>query len=296
MKPGFYPGMTAEDYHADPCLAPSLSASIAHILISQSPRHAWTAHPKLNPEYERELDGKFDLGTAVHALLLEGEQVFEIVNATDWRTKVAQEARAAIREAGKIPLLVEQAERVGQMAKAAREQLKAFSPIPFTGGRPEETVIWQEPNAIWCRSRLDYILSDETHIWDYKSTEGSAHPEAWTRGPLFANGYMIQAAFYRRGVQMVGGPEPEFDFVVQEAYPPYALSVIGLGPDVLTLGTKQVLRAIELWGECLQTGVWPAYPTAVCSAQLPPWIEAAWMAREEREITEKGPLPVTEEL
>lgn len=284
MNPGFYPNMTAETYHADPAPEPSLSASIAHILLSQSPRHAWTAHPKLNPDYEREVDGKFDLGTAVHALLLEGEQVFELVNATDWRTKAAQEARDAIRAAGKIPLLTDQAETVGEMAKAAREQLKAFAPVPFTDGRPEESLVWQEANGVWCRARLDWIATDETRIWDYKSTGGSAHPEAWTRGPLFANGYDIQAAFYRRGVQMVGGPEPEFTFVVQETYPPYALSVIGLGPDVVTLATKKVLAAIELWGACLKEKVWPAYPAQVCSAGLPPWEEARWMEREYREM------------
>jgi len=31
---------TADVYHADPCPKPSLSASIAHILCSQSPAHA----------------------------------------------------------------------------------------------------------------------------------------------------------------------------------------------------------------------------------------------------------------
>ena len=287
FDPGFHDDISADTYHADPCPAPSLSASLAHILLSQSPRHAWTAHPRLNPAFERETDTRFDLGTAVHALLLEGEHVFEMVNADDWRTKAAQEARDRIRAAGKIPLLVEQAEAVGQMAKAARMQLAAFDPpVPFTEGRPEETLIWQEDNGIWCRARLDWIARDESRIEDYKTTSGSAQPDAWTRGPLFANGYAIQAAFYARGVTRLAGrraPEPDFRFVVQETFPPYALSVIGLGPDVWHFATKQVQWAIKLWGECLETNVWPAYPVAVCSAQLPPWIEAAWVEREHHE-------------
>jgi hypothetical protein len=40
---------TAVDYHADPCPEPSLSAHIAALLCARSPRHAWAAHPKLNP-------------------------------------------------------------------------------------------------------------------------------------------------------------------------------------------------------------------------------------------------------
>src|SRR5262245_50563917 len=73
--PGIYDIPLAE-YLADPCPAPSLSASIAHILLSQSPRHAWEAHPRLNPHYEPEEAEAFDLGTAAHAYLLEGAEVF----------------------------------------------------------------------------------------------------------------------------------------------------------------------------------------------------------------------------
>ena len=53
MKPGIY-GMSEDCYHADPADAPSLSASIAKILIAETPLHAWTAHPKLNPNFVRE--------------------------------------------------------------------------------------------------------------------------------------------------------------------------------------------------------------------------------------------------
>ena len=41
--PGVY-DMPAEDYHADPCLEPSLSASIAKTMIFDTPWHVWTKH------------------------------------------------------------------------------------------------------------------------------------------------------------------------------------------------------------------------------------------------------------
>ena len=34
-KPGIYKGMLSDDYFADPCITPSLSQSIAKILIEQ---------------------------------------------------------------------------------------------------------------------------------------------------------------------------------------------------------------------------------------------------------------------
>jgi hypothetical protein len=287
LTPGIYTGLAAEEYHADPCPEPSLSASIAQVLLAQSPAHARTQHPRLNPLFVREDEARFDLGTAVHAFLLEGATRFTVVAATDWRTKAAQEQRARIRAEGKIPLLAEQAGRVEEMAAAARDQLSFYSPRPFAAGDPEVTLVWQEPNGIRCRARLDWLTPDRRWIWDYKSTEGSAHPEAWTRGPLFSLGYDVQAAFYRRGVQVLTGIEPDFGFVVQETYAPYALSVIGLGPDVLVLGEKKRLRAVELWGKCLESGTWPGYPAQVCTAELPPWVEAQWMAREYHEIGEE---------
>jgi hypothetical protein len=63
--------MSLEDYLADPCPEPSLNASIAEILLRQSPLHARDAHPRFT-HVRREHSDAFDLGMAVHALVLEG--------------------------------------------------------------------------------------------------------------------------------------------------------------------------------------------------------------------------------
>jgi len=61
------------NYHLDKSNnPPSLSRSVAHILLTQTPYHAWLAHPRLNPDYMPDEDSKFDIGTATHAMLLEG--------------------------------------------------------------------------------------------------------------------------------------------------------------------------------------------------------------------------------
>ena len=102
-EPGVY-AIAAEEYHQDPCPAPSLSASIANILLTQSPQHAWCAHPKLNPHYQREERETLDLGTAAHAYLLQGSTDFEVIAAPDWRTTAAKKAREAARATGKVPI------------------------------------------------------------------------------------------------------------------------------------------------------------------------------------------------
>ena len=141
MKPGIYT-MTAEDYHADKIASrPSLSASMAHLLCTSSPAHAWVAHPKLNPAFERHEEEKFDVGTVAHALLLQGEDVAVVVDAPDWRTNAAKEERDAARAAGQIPLLAKHWDAVRAMVAATRQQLDKIDTTPalFTDGKPEVT-------------------------------------------------------------------------------------------------------------------------------------------------------------
>ena len=44
------------EYHADPCPAPSLSRSIAKLLVERSPAHAYAAHPRLGGPRNRAID------------------------------------------------------------------------------------------------------------------------------------------------------------------------------------------------------------------------------------------------
>lgn len=273
-------------YHADPAETPSLSSSIAHTLCTGSPAHAWTQHPRLNPEFERIEDGKFDVGTAAHALLLQGEQIAEVIDADDWRTNAAKDQRDEARAAGRVPLLAHQWQEVQAMVQAARRQLDALKITPplFRDGKPEQAIVWREPAAgISCRALIDWLHDDFSAIDDYKTTGGSADPEPWTTRTLFQIGADIQVAFYLRGIKALTGEEPEWRYVVQETFPPYALSVISLGPDVLAVADAKVQYAIAKWAACLEADFWPGYPTQVCFAQLPGWIEEQWMTREARE-------------
>ena len=47
--PGVYQ-LDALAYHADPCPVPSLSAGVAHTLLTQSPLHAKYCHPRLTAQ------------------------------------------------------------------------------------------------------------------------------------------------------------------------------------------------------------------------------------------------------
>lgn len=280
-------------YHADPAPEPSLSSSIAHILLQQSPLHAKAAHPRLTPGVVSGEAKHFDLGKLCHALLLEGIDKAHVIQATrkegtgknridtggpvtDYRTNEAKQERDEARAAGKCPILAHELADVTAMMKACREQLDAHSEASnaFSRGTPEQTLVWQEANGIWCRARLDWLHLIDAIVDDFKSTGISANPDMISR-TMWTNGWPIQAAFYTRGFKAVFGQnlEPLFRFVVQEAYAPFALSVISLDPSAQAFADAKVAKAIRIWGECLTSGIWPGYPDRIAYAEVPAWMD-----------------------
>lgn len=284
MKPGIHT-LSADAYHADPCDTPSLTASVAKLLVEASPAHAREAHPRLRTAPpKREDESKFDVGKAAHKLLLEGESVIEIVPFDDWRKSDAKLARDEARAAGRIPMLTSQSVEVYAMVNAVREQLAALDvdPIPFTDGLPEQTLIWEEQGVL-CRCRFDWLRTDYTVCDDLKTTSRYANPDAWQRGPLYDHGCDLQAAMYLRGLRAVTGVEARWRWVVVETAPPYALSVVAPTAAVLAIGDAKLDMALAKWRTCLETSEWPAYPRTVVDADLPAWIESRWLEREARE-------------
>jgi hypothetical protein len=272
-KPGLYQ-MPLIEYIADPCPEPSLSASVAHKLITASPIHSFIYHPRLNPGGAREESTKMDLGTICHGILLEGDESrLVIIEADDYRTKVAQETRDAARLAGLVPVLAGKMGQVREIVEAAKSHIAnselkdAFTP---TAGKPEQTIVWQE-GGVWLRSRPDWLTNDHRLILDYKTTAGSAEPTAWTR-TLLGNGNDLQAAMGLRGIHALDPKAGcQFVFLVQEQDPPYAMSFVGLSPAFLEMAEHKLTRAIRLWGDCTLTNTWPGYPSRVAWVEPPAW-------------------------
>lgn len=277
LEPGIYDELPAEEYHADPA-PPSLSAHIAHLMISRSPLHAWAAHPQLNPNFKRVEKDHFDLGTVAHTLLLGEENRCHVVEANDWRKQDARDVRDKARANGLTPILRKHWDELEAMVSAVKPQLAAYEADPplLCDGRPEQTLIWQE-DGVTLRARADWLRDDFTVIDDLKTTSTSGHPAEWARRRLWDIGADIQAAMYLRGLRVLQGGEPDFRLIVVELDPPYAVSVVSLAPDALALANDKVEWAIAKWRECLRNDDWPAYTRQIAYAETPTWEETRWM-------------------
>lgn len=262
--------ITHEEYHKDPCDFPSLSRGTILDLLFRSPLHAWANHPKLNPLFQKEENGKFDIGQAAHAWFLEGVNKIFIIEADDWRTKEAKNKRDEARINNQIPLLEKQADQVRNMVDIAKNRLNHSELSGLFDKRDAElTYIWNE-GPTWCRAMVDMISKDRKFILDYKTTGVSANPEDFIR-VILSHGYDVQESFYRRGVKNIEGTDPKFIFMVQENEPPYQCSFVGLSPEFQNLGESKVVRGLDLWRTCILTGEWPGYPKQVCWVDPPPW-------------------------
>ena len=282
MTPGIY-NLSSDEYHRDPAQTASLSSSIAKILLDQSPAHAWLAHPRLNPNFAREENGRFDLGSAAHLMLLERrEDKIVRVQTDDWRTKAAKEARATAQANGQYAVLERQYADIVAMCQVAQDYLLTteLGDILATGDS-ERTVLWQE-GEMWCRARPDMLSADKRIMLDYKST-GSAAPDEIAK-QIGRMGYDLQAEFYTRGLAAVGH-EVAFVFLFQEITPPYACSLISLANAYREVGQLKVNRALNIWERSITADNWPSYDTRILYAEPPPWL----LIQAEESTTQEEP-------
>jgi hypothetical protein len=212
-------------------------------------------------------------GTAVHQLLLRDDRI-DVLEFDSYRTKDAQAARELSRSQGRVPILRARFDEAREIAQHVNGQILASNvkPTPFTNGTAEHVIRWEE-NGAKCRALLDWVREDGSFIDDLKTTN-DASPAKFARH-IFNMGYDIQAAFYCRAVmatEAVDSSRVQFRWVVVETKPPYPVSIFTLSDRAMASAQVKVDAAIQLWNECQQTGVWPAYPQDLIEVDLPGWV------------------------
>jgi hypothetical protein len=283
-QPGIYADMPSADYFADPCPSPSLTQSLAKLLIDRSPRHVWHAHPRLNSAYEPDESTRFSVGNAAHWHLIGRGKQLAVVDAADWRTKDAKNERERLRGEGLVPVLREQYERAGDMAEAALDQLAALGLADEwhpDAGIGEAVIAWRD-GAIWMRAMIDWLPHHRRIVWDYKTTQASAAPHALAN-KMAADGWCIQAAMHERGLDALdpgNAGRRRHLFVCQECEPPYALTVSEIPEGALHIGRAQLAHAKAAWDACMASGHWPGYPLEIVVPDYPDFMANRWFDRE----------------
>lgn len=266
---------TEAEYFADPCEVPSLSQSIAHTIVAESLLHAWQVHPKLGGQ-PREPTDATDTGHIIHKLLLGKGAAVEVIEADNFRTKIAQTARDEAIAAGRVPILAHKYADLQTAADTIRSNL-AVEGISLRG-QSEVAFEFTEQGIngpVVCKARMDHVLFDQGVIYDVKKIR-SAHPKQCAKH-MVEYGYDIQHTAYTRCLGRLL-PEREgridFQFLFVETEPPYAVLVARPNGAMRELGAARWQRAVNLWEHALATSHWPAYAAngAVTELEPPTWI------------------------
>ena len=265
--------VTAEQYFADPCDRPSLSQTIAHTLVTRSPLHAWTQHPRLGGQPD-EPTKDTDLGEVIHSLLLGTAAPVSVVKADDWRTKAAQEQRNAARAAGHTPLLERQYDEI---LVASTKLMNQFAGLGLSfNGMSEHAIEWEEPTQfgpVLCRGKLDHWRAPQ--ILDVKKIR-SADPRTCA-AHVERYGYHIQRAAYTSGMaklhtELAG--RLDFVLVFVELEPPYAVYPCRLDAVFAARGEQLWQQAVNLWAMCMRDNRWPSYTNTIATLDAPGWLVA----------------------
>lgn len=300
---GIHADVNEKRYHEDPCAVPSLSASIAKLLIGQSAFHGWAAHPRLGGMVLEEEDEKeaahLTQGTLMHKLLLGKGAEIDICEEDSWRKNTAKELREKAQAEGRIPCLRAQFDRAEKLRDAVTGQLEDLGlDRVFRTGLREVVVVWEDEGVL-CRAMIDNLIIDETagraEIWDCKTTGKSAHPTACAKY-ISGMGYDIQRAFYRRAVE-VRRPDLagriDFRFVFVEMGKPHAITPIDQDGTGAHIGVSKMGRALAMWRNCLAAGKWPGYTSQAVPVTRS--ITPNWAMTEEMETPEPSRVPSKQE-
>lgn len=303
--PGFY-RMTDDVYHADPAPRPSTSAGLLSILINDTPADAKYAHPRLNPPTPQDIEDNdstnYDLGSTAHALLLGEGRELVVIDANDWRTKAAKEARAEAIAAEKQPVLAKVYDKANEMHEAARRQL-ADDPEnfdAFTNGVPEVSAFAKLPTVggnIWARARADWLMEDYSRIYDYKTFAPGADADGFVKY-LVREGRDIQAPHYQAVFAEVAGiswDAIDFRYVVQCPKPPYVLSVIELGAQTAQWSRDRWQWAMDKWAKCGRAGKFPGHVPRTHYVEAPAYAQTAWELRVQMDAAAERMLAGGEE-
>lgn len=249
------------EYHRHPAISKS-----GLDRINQSPAHyqAWRNEP-------RKETPALTFGSAAHAFILERESFFDryIVapDGIDRRTKdgKAQWAEFEAQANGKTLIRSEDMQSIDAMDSAVHQHQSAAELL--AEGIAEVSAfgnLW----GVDVKCRPDWLREDGIVV-DLKTTD-DAGPGAFPSS-VAKYRYHVQSALYQDILALLGIRVSAFVFIAVEKQAPYAVGVYELDADSLEAGRSAYQRNLDTYKRCTETGLWPAYSSAIETIQLPRW-------------------------
>jgi hypothetical protein len=252
-------GMLNEQYHA----AEGISSSAVKTVANSTLAH-WKGEV-------RESKTAFDLGTAVHSLVLE-PHLDNVVCGPDDRRSVDWKAkyRAATMN-GQLLLTSGDFEQARSMSGAVLNNENVRLMLENKSTVIEASFFADDPDTgVKVKTRPDAFVRDRSLVIDIKTTL-DASPAGFQR-EIRKYGYDMQAAFYLRTLRLAGEDADQFMFVAVEKKPPYAVCIHILSDAYLQYAHERVIHTLHRIAQAEAAGEFPTDWPAVNVVQLPQWL------------------------
>lgn len=227
------------------------------------------------------------LGTAIHVAVLESaefEKRYAVAPKFDRRTNAGKATFQAFTDSldGKIVLTDDQFWTCAKVAKSVAHH-PAASYLLSSRKATELTALWRDPaTGVACKLRADAVCAPDDYgetLVDLKSTDDASERGFWKAVDAYR--YDLRAAFYQRGLAMVGRPVEDVVFIMVEKSPPFCVGVYTMPAALMKIADRRIDALLATYAECERTGEWPGYqpfimkfgqPEEMNLPQIPPWL------------------------
>ena len=261
--------MSNEEYHAHPAIG---SSSVKEVHM-KSLLHWHQGQHKETPA--------LNVGTAVHAMILEPDKKLVICGPESRRGKAWTEAKEQADRNGMTLLTQSDYEMCEAITASVMGNSDAALLVNDRRAVKESSIFNIDPETgLELKVRPDLFIANKGVVLDLKTTRDASPNDRGFAKQVFQLGYHIQGAFYNYVLGLEGIKVNQFTFLAVEKEPPFAVQIHTLAPEVLEFGLcqmKKTLRQIKRAKEekHYSTG-WPS----VNIITLPEWLKSENINRD----------------
>lgn len=255
-------GMLNETYHAEEGISSSAVKTVANSTLAH-----WKGAV-------RESKTAWDLGTAVHSLVLEPHLDYVVCGPDDRRGADWKAKQRAATMNGQLLLTSGDYEQAQAMAASVLANETVRLMLENKSTVIEASFFADDPDTgLRLKARPDAFVRDRGLVIDIKTTL-DASPRGFER-EIRKYCYDMQAAFYLKTLGLANQDADQFLFVAVEKKPPYAVSIHVLSDDYLKYASERVQHTLHV---IKQAEAMQDYPTGwpdLNIVQLPTWLADA---------------------
>ena len=237
------------------------------------------------------------LGTATHALVLDGQKAFEgayfdrgkegkdltVAEIKEALDKKGIEYKKSAKKADLEDLLWPDGKPVDRRTGLSSEDYAAVLGMAeqltkldcYEIGDNADYVKRNEVSIYWdwlgvrCKARLDSLLIADGVIVDLKTTK-STDPREFMR-KVVALGYDFQAAYYAKAAEVAFDKPFKFVFAAVEREAPYDVQLFEVTPEMMAQGLAMCEDALQIYSQCTTSGEWPEPEIQTHRLEYPRW-------------------------